>query len=522
MSDGAGWLQISTSGFASFNKSRPPGHLVKELVQNAFDAIGDRPGGVRLDYRHENNCFVVECYDNGSGLDDLDVMRVVYLTFKTDSHLKRGRFGRGFKEILSVAEIATVVSGNNSIEFLIENGEQVTRSGPASQPVNGTLVKMKFPWPQETVTEFDLYFSQFLVPVNIQFLLNGKMVLSREISHAVEAMLPTEIYNPDSHSWKKPRRKTIVELVEIAADEEPCIYEMGIPVAVAEWSAPYHANVRQRVPMNPNRDALASGYSKNIHTACLPILLPELTAEETTADWVGTAGMNCDENVQKGILNKAFGDNAVRSVPSMGKRDYDHDAERTGAAILKTSQMSSGFREMAKVHLDSAKDRVDEVHLERAKAVTQNSFNPNDAMSEEDERRMWIERRGGLAQVDACLSFAVWFCQQLVNSTDDPGRMVTGNLALGNKPELFGVEISTFLAHWSDTNVLTLALETNCFWECPMGAEALSILVHEAAHGRNLHHGKGFHDEVERLAGVAAEVMFENADNIRGQWQGLV
>ncbi len=28
--------------------------------------------------------------------------------------------------------------------------------------------------------------------------------------------------------------------------------------------------------MNPNRDALASGYAKRIHSACLPTLLPEL------------------------------------------------------------------------------------------------------------------------------------------------------------------------------------------------------------------------------------------------------
>lgn len=42
MTDGC--LKISTNSFASFNKSRPLAHLVKELVQNALDAVGDYLG----------------------------------------------------------------------------------------------------------------------------------------------------------------------------------------------------------------------------------------------------------------------------------------------------------------------------------------------------------------------------------------------------------------------------------------------------------------------------------------------
>jgi DNA topoisomerase VI subunit B len=129
-------LQISTEGFASFNKSRPPSHLVKELVQNALDAIGDTEGEILLDYRHDGKHFHLSCRDNGTGIHDLDAIKIVYLTFKTDSHLKRGRFGRGFKEILSVANWARVKSGVEQIKFLIKNGRQITRRTklPATQP----------------------------------------------------------------------------------------------------------------------------------------------------------------------------------------------------------------------------------------------------------------------------------------------------------------------------------------------------------------------------------------------------
>jgi hypothetical protein len=90
----AGWLSISTEGFAAMNAARPAEHLIKELVQNAFDSfVEGQPGRIELRYSSQTEGLVVECADNGSGISNLGDLRVVYLTHKTDSHLKRGRFG---------------------------------------------------------------------------------------------------------------------------------------------------------------------------------------------------------------------------------------------------------------------------------------------------------------------------------------------------------------------------------------------------------------------------------------------
>jgi hypothetical protein len=62
----------------------------------------------------------------------------------------------------------------------------------------------------------------------------------------------------------------------------------------------------------------------------------------------------------------------------------------------------------------------------------------------------------------------------------------------------------------------------DCFWLEPLGSKALAILVHEAGHARNMHHGKGFVEEIERLAGVAASVMFEERAEIIRRWSELV
>ena len=522
MADGSGWLQISTEGFASFNQSRPPGHLVKELVQNALDALSDAAGTVSLDYRYDGRHFQVACHDSGNGIHDLAAMRVVYLTFKTDSHLKRGRFGRGFKEILSVAQSATVASGSENIEFVIENGRQVTRSNKCPKPVSGSHVVMHFDWPAETVKEFDSYFSRFLVPENVTLNLNGRALKRRAVKHCIEAQLTTEIYNAENHSWQKPRRKTTIELVKTRGDEEPFIYEMGIPIALAEWTVPYHANILQRVPMNPNRDALASGYAKRIHAACLPALLSELDSEAVTADWVGAAGVDAAPEIQKEIVTRAFGENAVRSVPAMGKRDFDDDAHRIGGSVVKTGQMSGGFREMAKAHLPTTKEAVLKEEKRVATEIAANRFTAEDIKEKSDRRHAWIEKRGGKARVDRCLSFAVWFCQKLVKSTNQKQKAVSGALALGNDPAYLHLHVGRFLAHWNSDNRVTLALECDCFWQEPLGAGSLAILIHEAAHARNMHHGKSFHEEVERLGGVAAGIMFQHAEYVRRNWPDLL
>ena len=523
MSEGAGWLQISTAGFAALNQSRPTEHLVKELVQNSLDAVQDTGGVVELNYHHDGRNFHVACRDTGAGIDDLAAMRVVYLTFKTDSHLKRGRFGRGFKEILSVARSATIVSGSKEIHFFEENGRQVTREMEAGSPASGTQVSMSFDWPAETVGQFDAYFDRLLVPNNIKLLLNGWPLPSRRVAHAIQATLMTEVYNSESRSWQKPQCLTSIELVDVRDGEEAFIYELGLPVAAAEWSVPYHANVFQRVPMNPNRDAVASGYSKHVHRACLPTLLPDLTQEETTADWVGSAGAESAPEIQKQIITKAFGDNAVRSVPPAGKRDFDHDAERIGASVVNTAQMSSGFREMARTQLRTTREIVSKAEVNAAKTVAEKGFNPRDVGQQEDPRFAWVNKQGGEAHVDRCLSFAVWFCQKLVDSNGDMLHPVKGNLALGSEPVLlYGAQFGTFLAHWSEDNVLTLAIDVDCFWQEPFGAEALGILIHEAGHARNMHHGKSFVEEIERLAGVAAAVMIANHDEIMRNWPELI
>ncbi|MCP9808711.1 hypothetical protein KBY58_04605 [Cyanobium sp. HWJ4-Hawea] len=162
------------------------------------------------------------------------------------------------------------------------------------------------------------------MPAGVELEVNGSLISGRSITHMINTSLSTEVYDPGSQSWKKPSRRTAIHLVPAAGDEQPTIYEMGIPVAALDWSVPYHCDIQQRVPMNPNRDAVASGYPLKLHVACLPTLIGEMDAASIKDDWVGTAGRRCDTAVQQQILTRAFGENIARSVPRVGKSLMQH------------------------------------------------------------------------------------------------------------------------------------------------------------------------------------------------------
>lgn len=512
-----GWLAISTEGFAAMNAARPAEHLIKELVQNALDSFEEgQPGRIVLRFGPSAGGFLVECSDNGSGIRNLADLRVVYLTHKTDSHLKRGRFGRGFKEALCIAEEALVESGGEQLAFLMEAGERVVRQHPAAAMAQGTRVRMRMPWPSETRERLEAYFAQFLVPAGIELEVNGRLIRPRVVAHRVNASLTTELYDATTQSWKKPSRTTTIDLVPVEPGETASIYEMGIPVASVDWTVPFHCNVQQRVPMNPNRDAVASGYAVKLHVACLPTLLEQMEGSAVKDDWVGAAGRRCETAVQKRIIERAFGSNIARSVPRMGERHFDEDARELGVEVVNTAQTSGGFRDMLRMFVPSAQEVVRRDEIAKAEQVGNDGFSLAEAMAAADHRLLWIERQGGYEQVKRCLSFSVWFCQQLVNTCPCRQERVSGRLTLNTDAE------RTLYAHWSSANVLTLALDQACFWREPLGAESLRVLIHEAAHAMNMHHGLEFREEVERLAGVAASLMLHRGHEVRERFGGLM
>ena len=118
-------FEASPEGFRQQNLSRPAAHLVRELIQNVFDeADGPNPAArcaVTVEHLGPKRGVKIRVEDDvPGGFRDEKLIFTIWLTDKQDSPTKRGRMGRGLKEIVSVADRTSVATSGRDKSVLFE------------------------------------------------------------------------------------------------------------------------------------------------------------------------------------------------------------------------------------------------------------------------------------------------------------------------------------------------------------------------------------------------------------------
>ncbi|HSE47235.1 MAG TPA: ATP-binding protein [Gemmatimonadales bacterium] len=503
------WLQISTEGFAQRQADRKPEHLLKEVIQNALDATEDiavdADGGpptvrifisptsyARRDPETMTKRTAVELIveDNGPGIENPKDLRTVFSTGKTDSFMLRGRMGQGFKEILCLCLEARIYSRQHTMHFHVDKGKRVcdveksgTRALKAFFP--GTQVVMHMPWEKKDIPRLVEYCHRLIPPAKTRVEVNNQVVTARTVAKSIPVKIDTELFQDGR--WRRREREGVIDLIAPAfPGEKPMIYEMGIPIQELDWTQDFHINVQMRVPMNPRRDAVAAGYFKDLYRQILPVLMPTLEAEELRDEWVSTAIEEAPPELRKEVVTQAFGETAVRAVPSMGRHDWNSDAREMGLEPINTALLPKGLREAAMETMRSAKD----VELERREVVAR-SFTAAEDVTDDYP----------------ITSFVAWLASQLVDMPVDV--RVADDLVVRGAPAI---------AAWAGGGRMSLNQKYRDEWIDPMTERFLGILVHECAHERAAHHADQFQDEVERLAGKLALYCLRYADEVRARY----
>ena len=486
------WLEISTDGFAQRQADRKPEHLLKEVIQNALDATeGIANATVNITVRpakvQRKNCVEIVVEDNGPGITNPSDLRTVFCTSKTDSFLLRGRLGQGVKEILCLCLHADVYSRNHRIRFLVEKGERVcdVDTFPAAKGINGTVVSMWLPWEQKDIPRLEQYVRGLIAPAGTTITINGLEIPRRPSEFTIDVELKTELFGEGK--WIRRERPGTVHLVPLAfPGETPMIFEMGIPIQELDWTQPFHINVQMRVPMNPRRDAVAAGYLKDVYRQVLPVLMPKIEPQDLRDEWVSQAIEEAEPDLRKEVVTTAFGADAVRSVPTLGKHDWDSDAREIGYKPIDTKLLPKGLREAAQEVLPTSREveiqRRDTVAVAARESLTQDQDGPLKA-------------------------FVAWLAGQLVGFTVDV--RITKTLIING---------SDATAAWSPGGILTLNNEQRGSWADPLAPGFLGLLCHEVAHEAAPHHGDNFRREVERMAGKLARLCLDRTEEVRSRY----
>lgn len=470
------WFAVDKEGLAALLERKGKSKAVLELIQNAWDA----PGTTRVDVtliphataRGRAELLVED--DSPDGFADLTHAFTLFApSQKVHDETKRGRFNLGEKLVLAICDDAVVASTTGSYRF----GDDGRTKLRAKRPT-GSSFSARIRLTKAEVAEVEALFFQLIAPHGIVTTFNGETLPHRTPLRTFQVNLPTERADEDG-ILRKTRRNTWVSLYEVHGDQEPTIYELGLPVV--DYDGKFHADVQQKVPLTFERDNVPAAYLRELYVAIVNEAHDLLDKDDVTETWVKEAasdGRTSDEAVRD-ITTKRFGEKAVAYDPS--------DPEANKEAVLKGYTVIHGGvlsgNEWLQVKRAGVLAPAGQVTPSRQVITSPDGTPPI-------PRDKWTP---GMAKV---ADYAEWLAKWLI------GRDVAVDFQ--RSPQYF-------VAAYSPGH-LTFNLQRlgHAWFDRPVLLNIDALLIHELAHDRVRDHlSEAFHDECCRLGAMLRNVTVE-------------
>lgn len=464
------WFQVSDLGWKRVNAGRKMGHLIREAVSNCLDL--DQVKNINVTIKP--NYLKIED-DSEEGFQDPSLIYTIFMTDKEDSHLKRGRKGRGLKELISAATEATVQTVGKTVIF-----DQMGRREIDNEKTTGTTIEIhsdEEEWknPQEAID----YLNKIIVPTGIRLEINGTKVKNPKAVKVIETdsyfdkiRLDTTVIINGIEKIKN--EETSIVLYELRENEKyGWIHEMGIPIQIID--VPLHIDIAQRVPMNDNRDVVDINYLKKVYQKVLESMINEMKVEELTSRWVAMALDGCEWNLQFKYKEK-FQRNRKILRKSDNARANDIAAMH-GYELIEIDAMDPSVKTALEL-LGTA-----ETYMAEASKVDSVYGIP----PENDVQRRFKEITEFIATKIMSKRVTVWFMKH---------------------PDYDGVR--KIANYQPSTATINFNLLCDTDFNKPVSEEILGILVHELAHDRVSCHNTQFLDEIEKIAGKMAMFFIQN------------
>lgn len=484
-----GWFDVSRAGLRQLMDGRPKSFLVRELVQNCWDEPGVTNVVVELEHQSKGVAKLVVKDDAPEGFHDITHAYTLFAeTRKRKDPTKRGRFNLGEKQVLALCKQARIATTTGTILFDADG----TRTRLKAHTVKGSIFYALVRMNKGEIEECIQALRSFIPPKGITTFVNGSSILEREPLAVREAKLTTE-YTDGGGTWRRSRRKTVIDIHETMDGEVPTLYEMGIPVVELEGGDCFHYNVDQRVPLNQDRDNVSPAYLRDLRGEVINVVADELTAEQAAEPWVreATDGDRIGKEAFETVIHKRFGDK-VASV-SVDDPEANHAAASQGYTVLSGGSMTRGEWANAK--------RFEAVASAHAVAPTKHpEFSPDGVDTTIPEEK-WTE---GMRRV-------VTFIRKICDRIIDGGMRVR---VVRDKWNRF--------SGWYGGGAITVNLSVvghKFFNQFPANmSRVVDFVVHEAAHRFEANHlSDAYHKALTRMAGQLVELALEEPELFEGK-----
>jgi hypothetical protein len=314
-------FEVDKAGLEKLLAQRGKEFAVLELIQNALD---ENVTNVSVHLSPiARGFFGIDVEDDcPEGFADLSHAYTLFAESKKKTNPEqRGRFNLGEKLVIACCRRATIVTTTGAIEWDGNHRRSLRRRREFGSRFEGEL-RMTL----EEATAAIAAVKRVIVPDGVELTINGDVVQRRPWFAQIEETMPT-VHADDEGFLRLTQRKTNLNIIYPINNEQPMLYELGIPVV--EIDCPWHVDIQQKVPLNTDRDGVTPGYMRRVLATVLNATYDCVPENAIKGAWVNDALASdlLEDKAVEGVMLARYGDKRVVRDPS--------DPEATNIAMAK-------------------------------------------------------------------------------------------------------------------------------------------------------------------------------------------
>jgi hypothetical protein len=461
------WFEISHDGWRRLSASRALGRLLLEALQNAFD---EAPSLVTVELRPD--AIVVED-DSERGFGDERLVYTVFLSDKQDDPTRRGRMGRGLKELIAAMDAAVVETVGTTIIFDAEGRRTTT-----NERKRGTRIELRRQLAPADLEEAEQFLRLVVPPKGTTLKVGGRAVRRPRLILALSSCeLETVVIQEGVE--RATSRTTKVSLYTPRKGETPHLFEMGVPIQA--WDVPWHVDVEQRVPLTEGRDAASERYKLQLKALLLESMIHRyLDKRDLRADWVHDVISRWPVRmaVLDAFVSKVFPRGAVLG----GTSRANDRARQIGAHVIEASALPHGtFLSLSRV-IETSDDYV----RRRSAEFGGEDVEPDEKQQQFAEAVRWLARRVA-------------------------GRVVRIRFFARDPSDAGLLEDATTDV---EAKVISFNVKGPLRFDDPLDPYTLGVVLHEIAHLETAEHDRKFIDRLQHLAAHTTKVFAEGGPDL--------
>lgn len=445
------WFEVSKEGLKQLQLGKSKYYVARELVQNAWD---EDIKVCKFDSEWESGIAHISVEDDSEeGFRNLkDAFTLFAPTYKRANPEKRGRFNLGEKQALAICDKAIIETTKGTILF-----DKMGRTENKKKRDTGSKISVELKMSKTEYDEMLEVVKNYLVPKNIEFLINGVKVIYSSPYKSIRISLPTEI--EENGVLKKTLRMTEVNILK--TDGKSFLYEMGIPVV--EIDSQFGIDVLQKVPLSVDRDSVSHSYIAILYAEVLNATFEDVNEDNSSEVWIreATAHKRISQDAVKSIVNKRYGDKVVVANP-FDKNSIDN-AIAAGYKVITGKELS--------------KEEWTNVRKSETIKSSSDVFGSKTTSAESCE-------------VDA-------------------NMLVVAELAKKIAQKCLGIDIQVEFAKWDGVaaqygnRCLTFNVKVlgKNFFNPSLSSQILDLILHEIGHEKGHHTEKNYHETLTKMAG---------------------